>query len=151
VFLNITCDGKLLAFHRFRMMNYFHSESFDGRGEDCGKIRSVLVKPSACIHSCDHCGCFFGKLEMFMWIGSDNEVTKWLPQNATEVNASKVNFTVERFFKCNAFVHQAKIQPGADKSGLCDPRLVITTNGLNESTKVFSDMARTGSNEVTMY
>jgi hypothetical protein len=44
VFMNVTCDGKLLAFHRFKMMNYFHSHTFDARGQNCGKIKSFIVK-----------------------------------------------------------------------------------------------------------
>lgn len=71
-----------------------------------------------------------------MWIGSDKEINEWLPQNALEVGNNKVNFTVERFFKCNAFVHQAKIQPGIDKNGLCNSKLSITLNGMLMKTKV---------------
>lgn len=88
------------------------------------------------MHSCLKCGCFYGKFEVLMWIGSDKEVNEWLPQNVIELGINKVNFTVERYYKLNVFVHQAKIQPGFDKSGLCDPKLVIVANGMHEKTKV---------------
>lgn len=136
VFLNVTCDGKLLAFHRFEMSKYFYSQAFDARGQDCGKLNSILVKPVNCLHSCANCGCFFGKFEMLLWVGSEKEITEWLPQNTVEIASNKISFSVEHFHKCNVYVHQAKIQPGADKSGLSDPKLVITVNGLHEKTKV---------------
>jgi otoferlin len=136
IFLNVTSDGKLLAFHRFKMTNYFHSQAFDARGQNCGKLHSILVKPSSCIHSCTNCGCFFGKFEKLLWIGSEKEISEWLPQNTIEMASNKINFTIERFYKCNVYVHQAKIQPGADKSGLSDPKLVITASGMHERTRV---------------
>lgn len=136
VFLNVTCDGKLLAFHRFKMANYFHSQAFEARGQNCGKLHSILMKPANCFHSCTNCGCFFGKFELLLWIGSEKEITEWLPQNTVELASNKISFTMERFFKCNVYVHQAKIQPGADKSGLSDPKLVIALNGMHERTKV---------------
>lgn len=142
IFLNVTSDGKLLAFHRFKMNNYFHSQAFDANGQNCGKLHSILVKPSSCIHSCSNCGCFFGKFETLLWIGSEKEISEWLPQNTIEMASNKINFTIERFYKCNVYVHQAKIQPGADKSGLSDPKLVITVNGMHERTKVRSNNSK---------
>lgn len=71
-----------------------------------------------------------------MWIGSEKEVSEWLPQNTVAMSPTKINFTVDRFFKCNVFVHQAKIQPGVELNGLCNPKLVVTSNGMQERTKV---------------
>lgn len=136
VFLNVISEGKLLAFHRFIMANYFHSQAFEARGQNCGKLHSILVKPVSCLHSCNNCGCFFGKLEVLLWIGSEKEISEWLPPNTVELASNKINFTIDRFYKCNVYVHQAKIQPGADESGLSDPKLVITVNGMHERTKV---------------
>lgn len=44
LFLNIACDGKLFSFHRFKLVNYFHSQAFDARGNNCGKIQQILLK-----------------------------------------------------------------------------------------------------------
>lgn len=71
-----------------------------------------------------------------MWIGAEKEINEWLPQNAVQISPNKVDFTLERYYKCNVFVHQAKIQPGYDKGGLADPKLVITVNGMHAKTKV---------------
>jgi hypothetical protein len=79
----------------------------------------------------------FGKFEFIMWIGSEKEVNEWLPQSALALASNKINFTAELYHKCNVYVHQAKVQPGIDKSGLCDPKLMIVLNGQHDSTKVF--------------
>ena len=71
-----------------------------------------------------------------MWIGSDKELNEWLPQNAIEMTSNKINFTIEKYYKCNVYVHQAKIQPGICKDDLCDPKLMVMTNGTYERTKV---------------
>lgn len=71
-----------------------------------------------------------------MWIGAEKEINEWLPQNAVLISPNKVDFILERYYKCNVFVHQAKIQPGSDNSGLADPKLVTTVNGMHAKTKV---------------
>ena len=71
-----------------------------------------------------------------MWIGSDKELNEWLPQSAIGMSSNKINFTVEKYYKCNVYVHQAKIQPGICKDDLCDPKLMVMTNGTFERTKV---------------
>jgi hypothetical protein len=136
IFLNVTCDGKLLAFHRFKMSNFVYSQAFDARGVLCGMVHTVLVKPISCSHSCYNCGCFFGKFELFMWIGSEKEANESLPKNAVEVVKNKINLTVDKTFKCNLYVHQAKIQPRIEKSGLTDAKLVVLVNGKSDRTRV---------------
>lgn len=96
---------------------------------------SIRSKPSTCLHTCRNCGCLFGNFEILLWIGSVKEVGEWLTPNTIELAANKINFTVERFYKCNVFVHQARIQPGIEK---IESKLVITANGLHETTKVKS-------------
>lgn len=87
------------------------------------------------MHTCQDCGCLFGKSDIFLWIGSVKEDSEWLPQNTAELTTNKINFNVERFYKCNVFVHQAKIQPGFN---LVESKLVIVANGMHEKTKVNS-------------
>jgi hypothetical protein len=154
--LNVTKDNKLLAFHRLSTLDYVHSQAFDSKGQFCGKMKSIVVKvsrlainlielnlilmfclqPASCMHSCENCGCMFGKLEIVLWIGSDKELSEWLPQNAIEIASNKINFTVEKFHKCNIYVRQAKIQPTTDNKGLCHPKLVAVVNGMSERTRV---------------
>ncbi|XP_070501536.1 otoferlin [Chironomus tepperi] len=148
IFLNITKDNKLLGFHRFSMLDYFHSQAFDSKGEFSGKLQSITVKPSTCLHSCETCGCMLGKFDIIMWIGSDKELNEWLPQNAIEMSSNKINFTIEKYYKCNVYVHQAKIQPGICKDDLCDPKLMVMANGTYERTKVINQSISIIWNEV---
>lgn len=71
-----------------------------------------------------------------MWIGSDKELIEWLPKNAVEMSSNKINFTIEKYYKCNVYVHQAKVHPGNYKDDLCNPKLMVMTNGTYERTKV---------------
>lgn len=140
--LNISSDGKLLASQHFKLKKYFHSQSSDCRGENCGKLHSLLIKPTTCIHSCNQCGCLFGKIEILLWI-VDNETADWLPQNAVGISANQIEFTVERNYKCTVFVYQAKVLREINKTGLCNPQFVITANGAIETTKVTSETTST--------
>ena len=71
-----------------------------------------------------------------MWIGSEKEVNEWLPSNAVMTAANKINFTLERFYKCNAYVHQAKIQSGLERNANDTKLSIVANNGLHEETKV---------------
>lgn len=71
-----------------------------------------------------------------MWIGSEKEVGEWLPRNTVEVATNKVSFTIDRFYKCNVFVHQAKVQPQVYKREVSNTKLAILANGFQETTKV---------------
>lgn len=77
-----------------------------------------------------------------MWIGSDKELNECLPQSIIELSPTLVNFTVESYYKCNAYVHQAKIQPGLCKDDLCDPKLSIMIGGISEQTRASIDFTK---------
>ena len=83
-----------------------------------------------------------------MWVGSDKELNEWLPPNTLEVSPSKINFSVEKFFIAKIYVHQTKIRPGIDKSGLCDPKLVVFYQNLSVKTKVVNSSLSAVFNEV---
>lgn len=136
VYLNVTKDNKLLGYVKIDIKDFIFSQSEDAKGLKCGKVSSLFLKSTNCIHSCWNCGCVFGKFDVLLWIGSDKELHEWLPQNAVEVSTNKINFMYERYFTCKVYVHQTKIRPGADKSGLCDPKLNVFYDGSWEKTKV---------------
>jgi hypothetical protein len=71
-----------------------------------------------------------------LWIGSEKEINEWLPQDAIAVDLNKINFLTENFYRCNIYVHQAKIQPLVDKSDLNNLKLLGLINGACEGTKV---------------
>lgn len=121
---------------KINLKHFIFSQSEDAKGVKCGKINSLFLKPVTCNHSCFDCGCIFGKFDGYLWAGSDKEMHEWLPQNAVEVSANKINFMYEKYFTCKVYVHQTKIRPGADKSGLCDPKLNVFLDGNWDKTKV---------------
>lgn len=46
IFLNIAKDNKLIAFHRFYMNEYYHSQSNDAQSQHCGKVQTIYIKVS---------------------------------------------------------------------------------------------------------
>lgn len=74
--------------------------------------------------------------QTILWIGSEKEVNEWLPQDAVAVDSNKINFTNENFYRCNVYVHQAKIQPLVEKSDSCNLKLLALINGWCETTRV---------------
>lgn len=75
-----------------------------------------------------------------MWIGKEGEVNELFPQSAIEMASNKISFTIERYYKCNVYVHQAKILPAFVKSRLLSNiKLIIFLHGAKEQTKVSID------------
>lgn len=44
VYLHFLKDGKILAFHKFNMLDYVYSQAFDSRGQFCGKLQALNIK-----------------------------------------------------------------------------------------------------------
>lgn len=147
VYLHFIKDKKILAYHCFNMLDHFYSQAFDSRGQFCGKAQSVIIKHSMCNHTCAYCGCMFGVFDVIMWIGSDKEVSEWLPQTVLEITGNRVNFTLDKYYRCNVYVHQAKIQ-FADKISQYSPQLLVIANGKCESTRVINSTLSAIWNEV---
>lgn len=68
-------------------------------------------------------------------------MSEWLPPYTVEVASNKVNFTIDRFYKCNVFVHQAKVQPRVCKREVSNTKLAVLAHGLQETTKVCNHLS----------
>lgn len=74
--------------------------------------------------------------QTILWIGSEKEISEWLPQDTVVVESNKINFATENYYRCNIFSHQAKIQPTVDKSDSVNLKLLAMINGSCEQTRV---------------
>lgn len=72
-----------------------------------------------------------------MWAGSDKELHEWLPQHLVEVSHHKISFVSEKYFTGKVYVHQSKIRPANERTGLCDAKLMVFNQNEVVSTKVF--------------
>lgn len=88
---------------------------------------------------------------MSVWIGTIQDKTNALPDDCVETEDGHVSSTANSLFKCNVYLHQAKIRPGSDKSGLADVRITATLNDTQGSTAIIQNSLSPLWNEVITF
>lgn len=87
-----------------------------------------------CQHTCNNCGCTVAIIQGCLSIVNEEErlhLSKKLQNQWQSPEAHYWRPTVlYTAFKCRIFIHQAKVRPGSDRNGLCDPyvRVMICSN-----------------------
>ncbi|KAM7358215.1 ferlin family C2 domain-containing myoferlin misfire [Cochliomyia hominivorax] len=121
-------------------------EQESGDRSECWKLRNFIFKDIKCQHTCTNCGCIVAIIRGCLSIISDTESKEFLNlihQNWKHVEPFYWSPQIPCVtFKCHLFIHQAKIKPGADRSGLCDPyiRVMICQNSA-ETPVLFSTLS----------
>ncbi|XP_055621532.1 otoferlin-like [Toxorhynchites rutilus septentrionalis] len=141
------------AFYRFNIVEYLHIPSLPYADEDSPdlyrtKRYTILPRLSNCQHSCtsERCGCIYGKLDVAMWIGTEQEATEWeIRQNPQKIANREKDLQQQvqchestLAINCTVNVHQGKIKAGFDSSGLCDPKLVVLFENHGMATTVMT-------------
>lgn len=108
-------------------------------------------KPIECSHTCTHCGCYYGSANLSVWIGTNQDKTNALPDDCVETENGQVSSAANSMFECNVYIHQAKIRPGADKSGLADVRITASLNDTQGSTAIINNTLSPLWNEVITF
>ncbi|XP_067648119.1 fer-1-like protein 6 [Eurosta solidaginis] len=95
----------------------------------CWRMRNFIFKDIQCQHSCINCGCNYGIIQGSLGIVVDSERIEYLATITSDWKQTElyywspvVQYTV---YKCRIFIHQAKVRPGSDRSGLCDGYLRV--------------------------
>lgn len=76
---------------------------------------------------------------MAAWIGTSQDKAGALPDDCVETESGHVTSTAASYFKCNLYIHQAKIRPGPDKNGLADARITATLYDTQGTTAVIEN------------
>lgn len=74
-----------------------------------------------------------------------------MPDDCVETENGQVTSGVNSVFKCNLYVHQAKIRPGSDRSGLADVRITATINDIQGFTTLVHNTLSPLWNEVITF
>ncbi|KAJ6640630.1 Otoferlin, partial [Pseudolycoriella hygida] len=106
--------------------------------------------PIGCSHTCMYCGCYSGSANLSVWIGTSKDKTNALPDDCVETESGLVS-TADSIFKCNVYIHQAKIRPGSDQSGLADVRVIATLKDTQGSTALIHNSLSPLWNEVITF
>uniref|UniRef100_A0A1A9WPX1 C2 domain-containing protein n=1 Tax=Glossina brevipalpis TaxID=37001 RepID=A0A1A9WPX1_9MUSC len=91
-------------------------------------------KDIQCQHTCAYCGCVVAIVQGCLSIVSEAERPDFFASVSQDWKRPEPfywNPTIYyTYFKCRLFIHQAKVRPGGDRTGLCDPyiRVVICMN-----------------------
>lgn len=109
------------------------------------------MKPINCSHTCTYCGCYAASANLSVWIGTNQDKVNALPDDCVEAENGHVAGAASALFKCNVYVHQAKIRPGADKSGLADVRITATLNDTQGFTAMINNTLSPLWNEVITF
>lgn len=110
-----------------------------------------LFKPIGCSHTCTHCGCYAGSANLSVWLGTSQDKASALPDDYVNSENGLVTNVADSLFKCNVYIHQAKIRPGADKSGLADVLITATLNDTQGSTAIIRNSLSPLWNEVITF
>lgn len=124
------------SIYRCDPKRYLFSQTKHSQGKLCGKRHNIVFKSSACLHSCSSCGCVSAIGDASIWIGTVHEKSEWIPDGCRETHKGRLETVIYSSFKCNVYVHQAKITRANVRNGQINTKVAVTLNGLQGLTKV---------------
>ncbi|CAK1588464.1 unnamed protein product [Parnassius mnemosyne] len=113
--------GTRVGFYKIPATDVIHSTITEQTGKDCGKIRTVYLKPLKCPKHLNSlpssCFCVAAKLELITWMGTfreRNAFENFLPDGykVKVKNHDMCIRTTTMMLECRAFVYRAKINGG---------------------------------------
>ncbi|KNC25719.1 Gram-negative bacteria-binding protein 3, partial [Lucilia cuprina] len=140
--------NKELGFCKVNSKNFLYSMEIDEENcnSQCWKQRNFIFKDTKCQHTCLNCGCTVAIIRGCLSIVAESETSHYLSQVVQDWKHPEPFYWSPHIpcvnFKCRLFIHQAKIKPGADRNGLCDPyiRIMISQNAA-ETPIIFSSLS----------
>ncbi|XP_061388297.1 otoferlin [Musca vetustissima] len=130
--LILHAGNKECGFCRLNPKSFIFAESQweeEGSWNQCWKVRNFVFKDSHCHHTCRQCGCIAGILLGCLSITTEREHSLLLNKIKQEWSNPEPFYyrPLKAFtrYNCRIFIHQAKIRPGSDRNGLCDPYVRI--------------------------
>ncbi|XP_059219531.1 otoferlin isoform X6 [Stomoxys calcitrans] len=136
--LVVSAGNKDIGYCRLnaKSFQYLGTGSQECPTDQCGRIRNFIFKDTQCQHTCPNCGCIVAIVLGSLSIVIEREYTDFLNKiksqwlNPEPFYWRPISKATNTAFKCRIFIHQAKVRPGADRSGLCDPyvRVMIASH-----------------------
>uniref|UniRef100_A0A8C2FXN6 Fer-1 like family member 6 n=1 Tax=Cyprinus carpio TaxID=7962 RepID=A0A8C2FXN6_CYPCA len=131
VFVCLVSNHKRLAYARIPARHLLFSESPEQRGQDCGKIKTLFLKPPG---KRGPGWTVQAKLDVYLWLGTSRDsphVLDNLPsgfelegissEHRTGPPPDYLLYTEQHLFQLRAHMYQARGLIAADNTGLSDP------------------------------
>lgn len=99
------------------------------------------AQSTGCTHTCCNCGCASAIADVCIWIATEKEQSECIPADCKSTADNHWISSIESYFSCNVYVHQAKIRPSAtqNQSGRINAMVVAGILQLQCSTTVCND------------
>ncbi|XP_055841993.1 otoferlin [Episyrphus balteatus] len=131
---------------------FVHSQRLECKGPGCGVPRNFVFKDPTCTHTCNDCGCVSGFVYGWIRIATEAEL-KELVDDEDWIQKERFYYQPKigpSSYICRTYVHQAKIHPGADKTGLCDAKLQLYSGDeIVETPTIFTSLSPVWNSSVT--
>ncbi|XP_068079665.2 fer-1-like protein 6 isoform X1 [Danio rerio] len=131
VFVCLVSNNKRVAYARIPARDLLFSESPEQRGRDCGKIKTLFLKPPV---KRAPGWTVQAKLDVFLWLGTCAESSRMLDnlpsgfelvstsfEDRTGAPPEYLLYTEQHMFELRAHMYQARGLIAADNTGLSDP------------------------------
>lgn len=136
--LYLLLGSKPVAICKLNSIDFAHCQNAECTGIYSRIRRTIVFKSINCTHTCQKCGCLFANVVGWIWIGLDAERSD-VSNQVGWISTEEFYYTPRDYtmYNCKVFIYQAKIRPGNDKGGLCDPKIRVSFIGcLGETSKI---------------
>uniref|UniRef100_A0A8C0YLM3 Fer-1 like family member 6 n=1 Tax=Cyprinus carpio carpio TaxID=630221 RepID=A0A8C0YLM3_CYPCA len=146
VFVCLVSNHKRLAYARIPARHLLFSESPEQRGQDCGKIKTLFLKPPG---KRGPGWTVQAKLDVYLWLGTSRDsphVLDNLPsgfelegissEHRTGPPPDYLLYTEQHLFQLRAHMYQARGLIAADNTGLSDPFAWVSFLSSSQSTGI---------------
>uniref|UniRef100_A0A8C1QMY5 Fer-1 like family member 6 n=1 Tax=Cyprinus carpio TaxID=7962 RepID=A0A8C1QMY5_CYPCA len=136
VFVCLVSNHKRLAYARIPARHLLFSESLEQRGQDCGKIKTLFLKPPG---KRGPGWTVQAKLDVYLWLGTSRDsphVLDNLPSGFELEGISSEHRTEQHLFQLRAHMYQARGLIAADNTGLSDPFAWVSFLSSSQSTGI---------------
>uniref|UniRef100_A0A8C1KT07 Fer-1 like family member 6 n=1 Tax=Cyprinus carpio TaxID=7962 RepID=A0A8C1KT07_CYPCA len=146
VFVCLVSNHKRLAYARIPARHLLFSESLEQRGQDCGKIKTLFLKPPG---KRGPGWTVQAKLDVYLWLGTSRDsphVLDNLPsgfelegissEHRTGPPPDYLLYTEQHLFQLRAHMYQARGLIAADNTGLSDPFAWVSFLSSSQSTGI---------------
>ncbi|KAI1885019.1 hypothetical protein AGOR_G00215870 [Albula goreensis] len=165
IFVWMLCSNKRVAYARIPARNLLYSDSPDDKGRDCGKIKTLFLKPPGRRLTG---WTVQAKVDVYLWLGNSRDSTHmlenlptgfesgWLAtEKPAEHHASfppdQLLYGGHHQFQMRAHLYQARGLIAADASGLSDPFAKVTFLTQSHSSRIINQTLTPTWNQMLLF